>query len=250
MTAPDRSDIAAAPPESSPDPSADSGEMIARLRTAGAARFDPVRWRYVEALAGRAVAQQGRAKFMLEARLMQTLTAMADSLDLARRDAAEFVAQSAARYPHAAGDLQRCLDAGDFRELRRLVATLKNGEAGASLSALVRQFEPAAAGHADARMMESAGSRPELKAIRKFRNTWSKLSVDKQVTQALEQAPKNAGPINSHMLMLRSLTLMRDISPDYLNRFMSYADALLCLDEGENARLGSPKKPAGTRAKK
>jgi hypothetical protein len=33
------------------------------------------------------------------------------------------------------------------------------------------------------------------------------------------------------MLVLRSLGLMRDISPDYLNRFMGYVDTLLCLDE-------------------
>jgi hypothetical protein len=33
------------------------------------------------------------------------------------------------------------------------------------------------------------------------------------------------------MLMLRSLGLMRDLSPDYLNRFMAHLDALLCLEE-------------------
>ena len=59
---------------------------------------------------------------------------------------------------------------------------------------------------------------------------WSRLSAEKQVVQALGQAPKNAGPINSHVVALRSLALMRDISPDYLNRFMCYADTLLCLD--------------------
>jgi hypothetical protein len=90
----------------------------------------------------------------------------------------------------------------------------------------------------------------ELKAIRQFRNTWSKLSVDKQVAQALDQAPKNAGPINSHMLVLRSLALMRDTSPDYLNRFMSYVDTLLCLDQGDAKSKPVPKKPATGKATK
>ena len=62
------------------------------------------------------------------------------------------------------------------------------------------------------------------------------------------------------MLVLRSLALMRDISPDYLNRFMSYADTLLCLDQGEKDKLvkekdakdkpGNPKKPQVTKAAK
>ena len=90
----------------------------------------------------------------------------------------------------------------------------------------------------------SVGLRRELKTTRYFRNTWSKLSVEKQVTQALEQAPKNAGPINAHMLMLRSLALMREISPDYLNRFTSYADTLVCLDQGVKEKQVSAKNAA------
>ena len=89
-------------------------------------------------------------------------------------------------------------------------------------------------------------SRTELKAVRQFRSTWSKLSTQKQLTHALAQAPQNAGPINSHMLVLRSLALMRDISPDYLNRFMSYADTLLCLDQRPPEKA---KRPAPARTK-
>jgi hypothetical protein len=72
------------------------------------------------------------------------------------------------------------------------------------------------------------------------------------VAQALDQAPKNAGPINSHMLVLRSLALMRDIAPDYLNRFMSYVDTLLCLDPDAPAPAKSAGKatPAGESGKK
>jgi len=73
------------------------------------------------------------------------------------------------------------------------------------------------------------------------------------VTQALGQAPKNAGPINSHMLVLRSLALMREISPDYLNQFTSYVDALLCLDQyDKEAKSSKPmaKKPPRLKATK
>lgn len=246
MIEPDHIEIADAPLDAAPDFNA----LIASLRAAGAARFDPVRLHYIETLARHAMAYQGSARRMLDARLAQALAAFKERFERAQSDAGEAVAGSVQQYPHAASDLQRLFAAGDFSGLQRLVATLKAREQCASLGALVRELEQASPGNADARPEENAGSRSELKAIRHFRNTWSKLSVDKQVARALEQAPKNAGPINSHMLVLRSLALMRDISPDYLNRFMSYADTLLCLDQGEGEKPGNPKKEKTANPKK
>jgi hypothetical protein len=43
------------------------------------------------------------------------------------------------------------------------------------------------------------------------------------------------------MLVLRSLGLMRDLSPDYLNRFMGYVDTLLFLDTPQTVKA-TPKK--------
>jgi hypothetical protein len=62
------------------------------------------------------------------------------------------------------------------------------------------------------------------------------------------QAPKNAGPINSHMLVLRALTLMREASPDYLNRFICYADTLLCLDQAGQERASAKPGDVGATA--
>ena len=246
MNEPDHKAIAAAPPDASPDFNA----LIASLYTAGAGQFDPVRLHYIEALAKRATSHQGSVKRLLDAKLSQALTAFKERFDLAQCDARETVALSVQQYPHAANDLQQLFAAGDFKGLRRFTAALKNREQCASLSALVRQLEQHSPEHADAPLEGNIGSRSELKTIRNFRNTWSKLSVDKQVAQALEQAPKNAGPINSHMLVLRSLALMRDISPDYLNRFMSYAETLLCLDQDEKEKPGNPKKPPAAKTAK
>ena len=53
------------------------------------------------------------------------------------------------------------------------------------------------------------------------------------------------------MLVLRSLTLMRDISPDYLNRFTSYVDTLLGMEQTEKGKsFSTPKAAAGDAAKK
>jgi hypothetical protein len=246
MTELAHSDIA----DALPDASADSSALIASLRTAGAAHFDPVRLHYLEALAERAAAHHGSVKHLLGVKLAQALAAFKERFEQARCEASDIVAQSVQRHPHAADDLQRLFDAGDFKGLRRLSATLKSGEQRASLRALVRQLEQHCPEHSDAPVEEIATPRFELKTLRDSRNTWAKLSVDKQVAQALAQAPKNAGPINSHMLVLRSLALMRDISPDYLNRFMSYVDTLLCLEQGEKEKLDKPKKRPVTKAAK
>jgi hypothetical protein len=47
------------------------------------------------------------------------------------------------------------------------------------------------------------------------------------------------------MLVLRSLGLMRDLSPDYLNRFMGYVDTLLILEDSGRSKPAS-KKPQAT----
>ncbi len=77
--------------------------------------------------------------------------------------------------------------------------------------------------------------------IEQFRKLLNKISVQKQVTQALAQAPQNPGPINSHMLVLRSIELMRDLSPDYLHRFMGYVDTLLLLSSLESVKASAPR---------
>jgi hypothetical protein len=89
--------------------------------------------------------------------------------------------------------------------------------------------------------------RAESPRIRQFRKQLRQISVQKQVSQAMAQAPQNAGPINSHMLVLRSLSLMRKASPDYLNRFMAYVDTLLWLDVAESVKpAGGHKTGTGT----
>ena len=89
----------------------------------------------------------------------------------------------------------------------------------------------------------------ELKSVAYFRNTWSRLSTEQQLTQTLAQAPANAGPMNSQHLVLRSLEVMRDISPDYLQAFMSYIDALIWLDHADPSRP-SPSRPSGSEGEK
>jgi len=110
------------------------------------------------------------------------------------------------------------------------------------LATLLQDMGPKTAPHGSDR---PAGWPSENPRIQAFKKQLRQISVQKQVTQAMAQAPHNAGPINSQMLVLRSLGLMRDISPDYLNRFMAHVDTLLCLDEAGKGKL-TPKRTAPT----
>lgn len=81
----------------------------------------------------------------------------------------------------------------------------------------------------------------ELRSVQAFREGWARIATEDQVTQAVQRGPENAGPLNSHMLVLRTLRLMQELSPEYLRRFVAHADSLLWLDQA-GARL---KQPAG-----
>ncbi|MED5619119.1 DUF2894 domain-containing protein [Ideonella sp. BN130291] len=91
-----------------------------------------------------------------------------------------------------------------------------------------------------------AGAAPELQAMKQFRGTWARLKAEQRLTQSLAKVPANAGPLNSHHLVHRSLTLMKALSPEYLHVFMAHADALLWL---EQATLPAPARAHDTPAR-
>lgn len=190
---------------------------LSALRAAGAARLDAVGWHYIETLAERTQTQSGTARQLLQVRLQEALA--------------------------------------EFEARMRLAATPSTASAqavqpsplGALLQDMVRHPTQQSPGQGQG-LGQSVGWRAERPRIQQLRQQLSKISVHKQVTQAMAQAPANAGPINSHMLVLRSLGLMRGISPDYLNRFMTHVGTLLYLDEAEQGKW-SAKNP-GLTAKK
>lgn len=77
----------------------------------------------------------------------------------------------------------------------------------------------------------SAASFPELAALDTFRKIWSRLRNENQLRQALDHLPTNAGPLNSSALVHRSIMLMRELSPGYLQQFLSYVDALSWMEQ-------------------
>lgn len=95
----------------------------------------------------------------------------------------------------------------------------------------------------------SAGQQ-DLKSATRFRETWARISAEVAVDQAAHRAPENAGPLNAHNLVLRTLSLMRELSPDYLRRFMSHTESLLWLDRAYGQLKQPASKPRPSRSKK
>lgn len=187
----------------------DASALLEPLRAQGAERHDPARFRYLEALARRLPAQPPAVQQLLQQRLAAAVA------DYAARATAAAAAAPAVAVPRPADP------------------------PGSPLALLNRELAARAQADADQVRASESASLSEMKSVRQFSEVWSKISAEQQVTQALSKAPEHAGPLNSHKLMLRSLALMRGLSPDYLRRFLSQMDSLLWLEQ-MNAHLARP----------
>lgn len=197
-------------------PHTSSRERLQALHRDGAPALDPLGWHYLQTLAARSAAQTGTVQTLLERKL------------------------------------QEALDAFEARCQTRPTPTLCEPPQPSPLAQLLQALrhspDPTATATSAVVAAQGASPRglpPENPRVRQFRRQLRKISVQKQVRQAMDQAPPNAGPINSHRLVLRALGLMRDLSPDYLERFMAYLDTLLLLQEAEHKRL-TPRKTLTT----
>ena len=226
----------------------DHEAKIAALRSSGAGRSDALRFRFIEVLARRLREHEGAVGRLLAGRLGEELEACRGRIERKRDEAGQTIERTVRRHPDAAGDLQRPFAAGDFAGIDRFVARLEARDRRSPLAGL-------AGSGARSRARDDAvlpggddGARGELTSLRLFRDTWAQRSAERQASQAIERAPANAGPLNSHLLVLRSLAAMRDLSPDYLNRFVSHADTLLRLDQAaREVRRGARRPLLATR---
>jgi hypothetical protein len=80
-----------------------------------------------------------------------------------------------------------------------------------------------------------SGAAADAKTVQFFKRTWSRLSADQRLAQSRASLPENAGPLNSQHLVHRSLVLMRELSPEYLEHFVGYIDALQWLEQANEA---------------
>jgi hypothetical protein len=210
-----------------------ASELLGAWRQRHAERLDPLRFRFIEALARRVDAHHGQARHLLEQKLSALLDAYA--ADLARMPAA-----TSADADH---DVDVVADSDSAQ------AATASTTARSPLGELLQRFAGSAANDA-ANAMPAQPAQP-LPALDDARRLWTELRSRSQLRQSLQQAPADAGPLNSGVLVHRALALMRTLSPGYLQHFLAYVDALSWLQQmHDDDVLATQHKPGAAIGKK
>lgn len=182
-------------------------------QASGADRADPVRFRLMQALAARASAHGGAARQLLEARLQELVAAYA-AIVQGHDDNVDTTTDQPGPVPTPAVSTLGALVQDLAARARPAIAAPPNAS---------RPLPPAPAQAVDAPLVDTLADY--------FRETWAKVSVEQQFRQSLERVPENAGPLNTDHLVHRSLSLMRETSPEYLRHFLSYVEGMAWLEQ-------------------
>ncbi|MDO9215861.1 MAG: DUF2894 domain-containing protein [Lacisediminimonas sp.] len=229
------------------------------LRNEGAQHLDPARFHYLQMLSQRMDTAPDAVRRILQGKFEVALADYGERFRLVQKAASDELARLSARHPDLARKLHRLFAAGDYAGMRRLGAQAAFDKPSAPLAQLNQYLQDAkrdSIAHRPGRdpggsLVSDTAARSEMASVRRFRQTWARMAAEDQVDKAAVRGPLNAGPLNSHMLVLRSLALMRTLSPDYLQRFLSHADTLLWLEQASQksapvkvkpARAGRPRK--------
>ena len=241
---------------------------LSLLEKMGADRFDPCRFRYIDSMARRALDQRQAVAQGVEANALKALRDYLHDFSRERECAAVIVAHVTKKETEqgsaSAAAIQELFECCDFRAVVRMQARLQGSTSGEMLKSLrvrleqdqgglggspqelcfeefLRQQEddlvtsfsdPSTASNSSQVDRPEQVKSGELKSVRRFRESLLKRNAEKLVAQAIEHAPENPGPLNPQMLVIHSLATMRDLSPHYMHRFVSYIDTLLWLEEG------------------
>lgn len=198
-------------------------EFIALKTTSGQA--DPPRLRYIESLLCKAETAPDRLAALLESKVR---AAMAEYRCGEARARVKTLRQGRESGVHALVLLLNANRANDADpNLAPLESTLRQQELD-----LVGEI----AAQAPDRTSSAPSNREELLAARRLQSAMVRENADRVVTQALAGIPDECGPLNPQRLATRSLEVMRDLSPHYLSRFVSYIDTLFWLESADRGK--------------
>lgn len=208
-------------------------DKIAALRDAGAPAFDASSWQHILSLRERMQAHHGAVRTLLDHKLLQALDALQTrmaAVSASRVTLATEAASSSTPLPSVLGQL-------------------------------VQAWQVKGQTHQPVQPTPIQHPQQESPRVQAFRAELGKLRTHKQVNHALAQAPLNAGPLNSHMLVLKSMGLMREASPDYVQHLVMYVETLQRLatagevkarkavpTQGKTTRKTTPKRTSARKA--
>lgn len=185
------------------DAGTDAQALLQAWREQGADRLDPLGFHLIAALERRATALDGAAREVLQAKLAPLLKAYA----------------------------QRVAEAS--------ASTVTATPTGSALSELLHVLDTP---HDDAHAARRAAY-PAIPTLDHFRQQWSRLRRASQVRDSLKQVPETTGPLNSSALVHRSMALMSELSPGYLQHFLAYVDDLAWLEQMGTTSAPAPNAP-------
>lgn len=189
-------------------------ERIAALRARGAGQVEPMRFHALESLARRLPLQPADVQAVLDAKLQA-----------------------------AVGDCEHRLASLHSQPLHPTLPPVRRAAPAGPLAQLTQQLRATAGARAPATSGEPHDP-DELAGAHRFRLAWSHGRTLDRVVQALSRKPVQSGPLNSHALVLQSLAMMRELSPDYLRRFVVYVESLQWLEQQAMADARQPGKAA------
>lgn len=226
-----------AEPSDSPSEVAPGAALrLAHLRDTGAWRIDPARFHFLEALSRRLPAAAPAVREQAERRLLAALADYEARVAPAREAAALAAAQAAARQPGMARELRRLQAQFDMPAIRQVALRARARPGSGPLARLHRSPGGDALKPEPSLELPAAG---ELASAQRFRRMWTRQRAQDQVQQAVTRKPVQAGPLNSHMLVLEALDRMRALSPDYLRHFVQQVESLQWLEQASQRPAGA-----------
>jgi hypothetical protein len=248
---------------------------LAALIERGGDLFDPVRIRFIQALVEKALQLRPSVASIVEKKAMQAASDYLNDYRSARKHAASLVDRVTSETPAAADEINRLFESGDFKAVKKLAdqtAVYDETDPG-RLAVLTREMlqpddDKALAANPsledELRLLEfqvmqsvartktdtasdMGGSRGKasldvLSTTRHFRQLLRKHQAQQRITRVIQERPENPGPLNAQALIIRSISTMRDLSPSYADRFVSYMDTLLWLERAGSAAEQAKKK--------
>jgi hypothetical protein len=243
-------------------------QLLARLRQRCFDQFDPVRFGFIESLVGKMQGQREAVSLVLIQKLKKVLSELRDDFLKSQSESQKTLQTIADEFPDSLSLARQYFDHCEFKKLQKLMDSLyqKQLESPSLFKELIEDLSrlnamdegadmPAVMPAGDDPFVTSASEKPavsradsapkELKALTPLRESWAKLNAEKLVMRSINEGPENAGPLNPHYLAIRSLSNMRDLSPHYLNRFVSYMETLLWLEKADKKKAPAKRKTKG-----
>lgn len=224
--------------------------QVDRLRDHGQNLFDESRFHFISSMVKRAEQERFSVALILQTKAAKLLAEYQSDLLLAEEEARIISSRIKLNFPDSDKQVDSLLKAYKVSALRQLESRLMRTQ-DSMLKALTNlllvedtesQIEPSfidLLNNQETEVIKTFSTEPchlplgrnELRSARMYRESQEKLNAEKIIRMAIKSGPDNPGPINPHMLAIRSLSSMQKLSPSYLQRYLSYIDTVFWLEQ-------------------